>query len=74
MAIRKKPETSKVKIMKVKIPEDLADELTRVRKLAKEKGLVFDTKPEIHKALKQAIKAALAEIGEKSNADVASEE
>jgi len=63
MVIQKAEEKSKKKALKVIIPEDLVDDYMKAKSLAKKKGLVFDVRPDIVTALRNAVKEALDELG-----------
>ncbi|MCP4023452.1 MAG: hypothetical protein GY729_16525 [Desulfobacteraceae bacterium] len=63
MVIQKADEKSKKKLLKVIIPDDVVEDYLKAKQLAKKKGLVFDIRPEINKAIKKAVDEALKELG-----------
>ena len=62
MVIHKQEEKAKKKALKIVIPDDLYEKYAKAKKLAKQKGMVFDIKPEVHKAIHKAVDEALAEL------------
>lgn len=63
MVIHKPEEKAKKKALKIVIPDELVEDYMKAKKLAKEKGMVFDIKPEVIKAIKKAVQDALSELG-----------
>ena len=63
MVIHKPEEKAKKKALKIVIPDDLYEDYVKAKTLAKKKGMVFDIKPEILKAIKKAVDEALTELG-----------
>ncbi len=62
MAIHKPEEKAKKKAFKIVIPDDLVEDYMKAKKLAKKKGMIFDIKPEVIKAIKKAVDEALTEL------------
>ena len=62
MVIQKAEDKPKRKMLKVIIPDDLAEDYLKAKQLAKKKGLVFDIRPDVNKAIKKAVDEALKEL------------
>ena len=62
MVVHKPEEKAKKKALKIVIPDDLVEDYLKAKKLAKQKGMVFDIKPEVTKAIKKAVDEALQEL------------
>ena len=62
MVITKAEEKSKKMAFKVVIPEDLVEDYMKAKALAKKKGMIFNIKPDIVKAIKKAVEEAIVEL------------
>jgi len=60
MVVRKMDEEQdeKTTLLRVTIPKQLLEDLRKTKKLCRENGLVFDIKPDVRKALEDAIEEA----------------
>lgn len=62
MVIQKAEEKSKKKALKIVMPEELVDSYMKAKALAKKKGMVFDVRPDVIKAIQKAVDEALEEL------------
>jgi len=60
MAVRRMDdkEEEKTTLLRVTIPKKLLDEIRETKRACKQKGFVFDIKPDVHKAIEKAIEEA----------------
>jgi len=60
MAVRKMDEVEdeKTTLLRVTIPRRLLDQIRQTKKLCREKGFVFDIKPDVRMAIEKAIEEA----------------
>ena len=64
MVIQKAEEKSKKKALKIILPDDLVESYMKAKALAKKKGMVFDVRPDVIKAVKEATEEALSKLEE----------
>lgn len=62
MVVHKPEEKSKKKALKIIIPDELVEDYLKAKKLAKKKGMAFDIKPDVIKAIKKSVDEALKEL------------
>lgn len=62
MVIQKAEEKSKKKALKIILPDELVESYMKAKALAKKKGMVFDVRPDVIKAIQKATDEALNEL------------
>jgi len=62
MAILKQKTANKTRILSVRLPSSIVEEIEAVKKQADERGLLFDVSEIVEKAVSSAIKTARAEL------------
>ncbi len=71
MAIRRIDEIQddKTTILRVTIPKGLLEEIRETKKLCKQKGFVFDIKPDVKMAIERAIEEAKKKLAEETGTE-----
>ncbi|MCL4470126.1 MAG: hypothetical protein M1547_03090 [Gammaproteobacteria bacterium] len=62
MAILKPKSANKTRTLSVRLPTPIVEEVEQVKRLADERGLLFDVSEIVEKAVSSAIKTARAEL------------